>query len=308
MASVDVNELLSHGRQNALSALRARIQEQADESQLGVAVLSVGLQDIHPPVEVGTAYELAVGSRARQEAIILEAEGYKNRVVPEAEAAYTVEVSQAEAYRYERAGTPQLAVRDLADWRRFCTKLSGERSASKPSPGKRIWDLLPSSAQQLVVRGAQGAGLSADGERKLIDALNELLARRDLWRESDLSGAGSPDELAPFLRRERKGLSDTDAQWLNRLVLEQCYPEEIAKSLDKIVARLEARRFEQLLTAYEKAPKVFRWRRRLMAMAEGLGPVRKYIVPSWAGVREVDVIDLQEKLQLDILNTDVDVQ
>ena len=43
-------------------------------------------------------------------------------------------------------------------------------------------------------------------------------------------------------------------------------------------------------------------RRRLMAIAEALGPVRKYIVPAWANVSEVDVIDLQDKLQLDVLN------
>lgn len=308
MASVDVNELLTSGRRSALSVLKERIQEQGDMARLGVEVLSVGLQDIHPPVEVGKAYEKAVGAIERKEATILKAEGYRNRVMPLAEAEATIQTSEAEVYRYERAGSPQLRVRDIVDWRGFCTRLNVEGNGTKPSPGKRIWDLLPGSSRQTVADEAQGELLTTDRQLKLVAALNELMGRRDLWRSEDLDDVSGPDELRELLKRKREALSDAEVQWLNRLVLDECYPREIEQSLDKIVSRLEAKRFEQLLIAYKKAPKVFRSRRRLMAMVDGIGSARKYVVPSWARVLEVDVIDLQEKLQLDILNTDIEAQ
>jgi len=69
LAGSDLNEILSHGRLEAASALRDRLQEAANERQLGAKIVFVGLQDIHPPTqnEVALTYEKVVG--AAQEAI-----------------------------------------------------------------------------------------------------------------------------------------------------------------------------------------------------------------------------------------------
>ena len=77
---------------------------------------------------------------------------------------------------------------------------------------------------------------------------------------------------------------------------------EAYKYRRETVTQHEAERFEELLVPFLKAPQVFRWRRKLMAFAEAIGPMRKYIVPAWARVNEVDVIDLQKKLQMDVLD------
>jgi regulator of protease activity HflC (stomatin/prohibitin superfamily) len=69
LAGSDLNEILSHGRLEAASALRDRIQVAANERQLGAKIVFVGLQDIHPPTanDVAATYEKVVS--AQQEAI-----------------------------------------------------------------------------------------------------------------------------------------------------------------------------------------------------------------------------------------------
>jgi regulator of protease activity HflC (stomatin/prohibitin superfamily) len=76
---VDVNEIMSTARFTAGDDLRARLQARADELKLGVKILFVGLQDVHPPVAVGAAYERSVGAKQTREANILKARAYAIR-------------------------------------------------------------------------------------------------------------------------------------------------------------------------------------------------------------------------------------
>jgi len=79
LVGVDVNEIMSVARFTAGEELRRRIQSRADELKLGVKILFVGLQDVHPPVAVGAAYERYVGSKQTREANILKAQAHAIR-------------------------------------------------------------------------------------------------------------------------------------------------------------------------------------------------------------------------------------
>jgi membrane protease subunit HflK len=74
-----MEELMSSGRFPAAEELRKRIQDGADDLGLGVKIVFVGLQDIHPPVQVAAAYEAVVSARQNREAAILEARAYAVR-------------------------------------------------------------------------------------------------------------------------------------------------------------------------------------------------------------------------------------
>jgi regulator of protease activity HflC (stomatin/prohibitin superfamily) len=76
LVSADLNELMSTGRFAAGEELRRLIQSRADELQLGVRILFVGMADIHPPVAVGAAYERVVGAAQKREAEVLKARAY----------------------------------------------------------------------------------------------------------------------------------------------------------------------------------------------------------------------------------------
>ncbi len=86
LVGVDVNEIMSTARFSAAEELKRRIQFRADELKLGVKILFVGLQDVHPPVQVGEAYERVVGAKQKREADILRAKAYAVRTNSEATA------------------------------------------------------------------------------------------------------------------------------------------------------------------------------------------------------------------------------
>lgn len=97
LVGVDVNEIMSTARFTAGEELRKRIQTRADELKLGVKILFVGLQDVHPPVAVGAAYEKQVGAKQKREADILKARAYATRTTALANAGATQRKLQAAA-------------------------------------------------------------------------------------------------------------------------------------------------------------------------------------------------------------------
>jgi membrane protease subunit HflK len=100
-------KLLSVERAPAANELRKRLQDRADELKLGIRVLLVGLQDIHPPfgkgrTEVAKKYEEVVGARQQVEARLREAEAYAatNSAFSAAEAERRIH--EAEAYKVRK--------------------------------------------------------------------------------------------------------------------------------------------------------------------------------------------------------------
>jgi len=73
LASVDLNDVMSHTRLEAAQELRSQIQAAVDEYHLGAKIIFVGLQDIHPPVTVAGDYEKVIGAEQTKLAKILDA-------------------------------------------------------------------------------------------------------------------------------------------------------------------------------------------------------------------------------------------
>jgi len=103
LAGVDLNNLLSHLRQEAAEELSARIQADANEHRLGAKILFVGLLDIHPPVKVAADYERVVGAEQTKLAKILDAraEAIRTNALAGALAYTTTNVADATRQRLE---------------------------------------------------------------------------------------------------------------------------------------------------------------------------------------------------------------
>jgi len=71
--------LLGGGRTKAKQILTERIQKAADAEGLGVEIVFVGLQGIHPPAEVVPGYQGVVGAVQAKQALVLGAEAERNR-------------------------------------------------------------------------------------------------------------------------------------------------------------------------------------------------------------------------------------
>lgn len=107
LVGVDIFEIMSVGREKASQDLQRIIQQRADESKLGVKILFVGLQDIHPPVKVAPSFELVIGTRQENESVVRRAEGYAARTLALADATAQKTVNEAEAYRARKIATAQ---------------------------------------------------------------------------------------------------------------------------------------------------------------------------------------------------------
>jgi membrane protease subunit HflK len=98
--------LLGAGRAGAKRILTLRIQQAADKAELGVEIVFLGLQGIHPPPEVAPAYQKVVGAVQKKQALILSAQAQRNKTlstlvgsVNDANDLYTLAAEYQEAKR-----------------------------------------------------------------------------------------------------------------------------------------------------------------------------------------------------------------
>jgi regulator of protease activity HflC (stomatin/prohibitin superfamily) len=103
LASVDLSDVMSHARLEASQLLRDRIQAAADARKLGVKILFVGVQDIHPPTTVAADYEKVVGAEQTKLATILgaRADAIRTNALAGARAFTTTNIAEATRQRLE---------------------------------------------------------------------------------------------------------------------------------------------------------------------------------------------------------------
>ena len=73
--------LFGAGRARAKKILSGTIQAAADKAELGVEIVFVGIQAIHPPAEVAADYQRVIGAIQYKKAIILQADAEHNRIL-----------------------------------------------------------------------------------------------------------------------------------------------------------------------------------------------------------------------------------
>jgi regulator of protease activity HflC (stomatin/prohibitin superfamily) len=73
--------LLGAGRARAKQTLTNNIQQAADNAGLGVEIVFLGLQGIHPPPDVAADYQKVVGAVQEKQAAILQAEAQRNQIL-----------------------------------------------------------------------------------------------------------------------------------------------------------------------------------------------------------------------------------
>ena len=75
------DNLLGTGRAKAGMILNERIQKAVNEQGLGIEVVFVGLQGIHPPPEVAADYQKVIGAVQKKQALILNAQAARNKTL-----------------------------------------------------------------------------------------------------------------------------------------------------------------------------------------------------------------------------------
>ena len=181
LASVDIFDVLTRERARGGLALRKRIQQAADNVDLGIDVIFVGLEGLHPPVEVGDAFHAVVAAKEQKQTQLLEATQYAIRKEPQSEAqAYEIRTN-AETYRYEKSSLAQ------AEVQRFDKQLLAFRQQPEVFVTRKFMDLLEEET-----RGIRKYILAATkGKEIIILDLKDKL-RQDLLDIDLDAGAQTP--------------------------------------------------------------------------------------------------------------------
>ncbi|MDB6054821.1 MAG: Band 7 protein [Verrucomicrobiales bacterium] len=98
LVGVDLHEIMSFGRSEAAETLKKRIQAEADRYNLGVQIIFIGLQDIHPPVKIAESYENVVSAGQEVQTKLLTAQADGESTLSAAHANADLTAQQARAY------------------------------------------------------------------------------------------------------------------------------------------------------------------------------------------------------------------
>ncbi|MFO1499925.1 MAG: protease modulator HflK [Verrucomicrobiota bacterium] len=98
LASSDLFQMMGTGRSQAAEELRQSIQAQADQLGMGIHVVLVGLQDLHPPGKVAPKFQEVVATMQENEAKRHEANGYATKTVTLAKADAERKINESQAY------------------------------------------------------------------------------------------------------------------------------------------------------------------------------------------------------------------
>ena len=128
-----------------------------------------------------------------------------------------------------RLGRSGLSAADISDWHALCMRINRDRAQAGPNPSRRIWELLSGPARKAVEDGARTDRLPARQQDELVRALNDCLKCPEFYRQQDFSHVVFPSEAKPLLAGDWSKLSDLEVQTLNRIVLDESYPQDIAK-------------------------------------------------------------------------------
>jgi len=141
LVSVDFFDMLTARRAEGAARLRERIQAAAEAQQLGVEVVFVGLQGVHPPVKVGKAFNEVVSASEAKHTEVLNAEKEAVRRIAESEGDAVRIGTEARAYTYERVQTAE------AEAARFLEQMAAYRASPELYPLRTYLDVLETEAR-----------------------------------------------------------------------------------------------------------------------------------------------------------------
>ena len=83
VSTTDIERLLTTDRTRIENLVASRLQDLLDASESGIRVIGVKLQDVHPPLEVVSAFRDVASAREDKNRLVNQAEAYRDSLIPE---------------------------------------------------------------------------------------------------------------------------------------------------------------------------------------------------------------------------------
>ena len=118
-----IDEVLTVGKFKIQQEMKTLLQKILDIYKVGVAVVAVQLQDVHPPKAVIEAFKDVASAKENKIRLINESQGYQNDILPKAKGKAAQMINQAQATKEKMINIAQ------GDAARFLSNLRGYRQA-----------------------------------------------------------------------------------------------------------------------------------------------------------------------------------
>jgi len=101
VGSARLEQVLTTGRDQVQSLVKARLQQYLDNYEVGIQLAQLKINNAAPPSAVQDAFDDVIKAREDQQRLINEAQAYANQIVPVALGQAQRQLAEAEAYRQE---------------------------------------------------------------------------------------------------------------------------------------------------------------------------------------------------------------
>lgn len=144
-----IDSALTDGKIKIQADATELLQSIMDRYEVGVQIIAVQLQDVHPPQGVIDAFKDVASAREDKSRIINEAEAYRNELLPGARGQAAEMVNQAQAYRETRLKNAE------GEANRFLAVLT-EYEKAKDVTKKRLYfeameDILSKAQEKIIL-------------------------------------------------------------------------------------------------------------------------------------------------------------
>lgn len=180
--------IMTFGRQKAAETLKKRIQQAADKLDLGVRIINVNLQAVHPPTEAAEAFQKVASAERKQDVVRYQAQAEANDLLTKAAGDSQLALELALALRrlsdLERlrekptaAEAGRLIEEAVSEIEHYRTQIRKEQALGRLSEERRLaiqslidaWD-----AHRQVLDGAKAKGKSFDYAAALAKVRREI--------------------------------------------------------------------------------------------------------------------------------------
>ncbi|MBW2305798.1 MAG: FtsH protease activity modulator HflK [Deltaproteobacteria bacterium] len=156
IGKTNIDDALTIGKFKIQQDTKKLLQRILDNYEMGVNIVAVQLQDVHPPQQVAQAFKDVASAREDRERAINNAQGYRNDILPKAKGEAARIINEAEAYK------EAVLKKAEGETSHFLQVLKEYRSA-KDITRQRLFletmeEILP-SMNKIIIEGAPSSNL-----------------------------------------------------------------------------------------------------------------------------------------------------
>lgn len=143
LAHLHIDDVLTTGKKQLEFDLQNLLLEELDKYNTGIRISFLEIKEIVPPQTVQDDFDRVINAEVEKKQMLNEAQGYQNRIVPEARTEADIIIQDAEAYKREKT------LQAEGEAARFLSRLKGYQQNPKAQREKIYLDFVKTVYPQL---------------------------------------------------------------------------------------------------------------------------------------------------------------